>query len=338
MRTAAGRPACRVAQFTKAAGASTMDDNRKSAKEVEIDHLLAEEFLCDPDFADRFAAACGLALTGLSVKAALPEPALGGEGFGDLLVHGTAQGQSFALLIEDKITAGPALRQAERYAAHADRLRDAGHAVWSILVAPAAYRGERALYDAALDLETVAGLLRNADPRRLAHRRAILRRALEKKASTGVRLPDAAIYRLKTAYLDHAAAWGARHGISLQLPALRDSYYDGDSWIDPIRHPALPGAMTLRHRLWMSFDSHLGQVDLIINPATEPDRQAFEFHAPEGALLSTYGRQQKGLQLSFPVRQMRPATGFAPDTADAALAAMQRLVRWWSDLRRHPGR
>ena len=174
---------------------------RKSAQEVEIDHLLAEEFNCDPSFAERFVTACGLSCAGFQVSAAIPEPSLGGEGFGDLLVDGTADGLKVAFLIEDKITAGPAVRQAERYAAHANWLRDQGwDRVWTVLVAPSSYCGERSGYDVSVDLEKVATILRSPEPTRLAYRRGIIERALEKKASTGVRVPDTAMYRLKAAY------------------------------------------------------------------------------------------------------------------------------------------
>ena len=89
---------------------------RKPSQEIEIDHLLAEEFHCDPAFSARFAEACGLQFDTFRVIHATPEPSLGGEGYGDLLVEADMDGQRAALLIEDKITASAATRQAERYA------------------------------------------------------------------------------------------------------------------------------------------------------------------------------------------------------------------------------
>jgi hypothetical protein len=47
-----------------------MNDVRKSAQDVEIDHLLAEEFFCDPSFADRFMLFCGLSCPGFRVRRA----------------------------------------------------------------------------------------------------------------------------------------------------------------------------------------------------------------------------------------------------------------------------
>ena len=54
---------------------STMTDRsdleRKPSRESEIDYLLAEEFECDPIFAARFAAACGLGFATLKVVRAV---------------------------------------------------------------------------------------------------------------------------------------------------------------------------------------------------------------------------------------------------------------------------
>jgi hypothetical protein len=161
---------------------------RKSSQEVEIDHLLAEEFTCDPSFVERFVAAAGLPCAGFSIGDVVAEPSLGGLGYGDLLVDGVADGRRVALLIEDKITAGPAVRQAARYAEHAARMQGGDwDQVWTVLVAPRGYVGERADYDAFVDLETVAELLRSDDAARLAFRRAIVQRALGKRAASGVK-------------------------------------------------------------------------------------------------------------------------------------------------------
>jgi hypothetical protein len=302
---------------------------RKSAQEVEIDHLLAEEFICDPSFAERFITACGLSCSGFRVSAAIPEPSLGGEGFGDLLVDGTADGLKIAFLIEDKITAGPTLRQAERYAAHASRLRDQGcDRVWTVLVAPSSYRGERTGYDVSVDLEKVALILRSPEPTRLAYRRGIIERALEKKASTGVQVPDMAMHRLKAAYLRHAADWCDAEGFTLAFPSLRESYYDGSSWIESIRSAALPANVFLRHRLWTTTKDARGLVDLIVSPASEIERTRLRQWHLAGSHLAPYSKG-KGLQVSLDVPEMRQQLGFNAATATKAFTAMKSLVTWY---------
>ena len=307
---------------------------RKASQEIEIDHLLAEEFECDPGFGARFLAACGIRADGFEIERTLPEPSFSGDGFGDLLVEGRIDGQRIALLIEDKITAGAATRQAERYREHAGRLRDAGwDAVHCILVAPAAYRGERAQYDASIDLETVAELLRSPEPKRLTFRRGIIERALEKRASTGVRVPDEKMLTLKSAYLQFAAEWCDREGVPFSFPRLMESYYDGDNWIDEVRHPAFPAHVRLRHRMWTSVSHRTGLVDLIASPATEDERYRFEAEPPPGAVVFPFSRG-KGIQVSIPVEEMRQEKGFDPDTASAVLNHMLRLAQWyWTDPR-----
>lgn len=304
---------------------------RKSAQEIEIDHLLAEEFFCDLLFGPRFLLACELPGAGFKTKVAHPEPSLGGEGFGDILIEGEIDSKRVALLIEDKITAGPATRQAQRYAAHAARMQDHGwDQVWTILVAPAAYRGERDLYDASLNLETVVGLLQSPDPRRLAYRRAIIERALTKSATSGVKIPDVALHGLKSEYLSHVAAWCQREAFPLQLPSLRESYYDGDSWIEPVRHPSLPEHVNLRHRLWTSVKDTQGQIDLIVTRAEDVERSRFYESAPEGAITTPFSKG-KGVQISFRLPEMRQGSAFSSVIADDACRKMQALITWYVD-------
>lgn len=306
-----------------------METLRKSAQEVEIDHLLAEEFSCDPGFAERFIAACGLSCREFNVSNAIPEPSLGGQGFGDLLVEGEAGGLRIALLIEDKITAGPAVRQAQRYTAHAQRLRSQGwDCVWCILVAPASYQGERRLFDAGVDLETVGTLLQSPDPVRLSYRRKIIERALIKKKASGVQVPDVSLHQLKSEYFRHASEWCAAEGFDLSFPKLRDSYYDGDSWIDPIHSAKLPKNVWLRHRLWTSVKEGRGCIDIIASSANASERLRFQEGGPTGALTSPYSNA-KGIQISLALPEMRQSNGFNAKVAAEAFQAMRKLVCWY---------
>ncbi|SIS84644.1 hypothetical protein [Phaeovulum vinaykumarii] len=308
---------------------------RKSAQEVEIDRLLEEEFLCDQGFAGRFLEACGLPEPGFAVETALHEPSLGGAGFGDLLVTGRTQDTRVALLIEDKITAAAPPRQAARYAEHAARMRAEGwDRVHTILVAPAAWPGDpSATYDARLDLERLAGLLRAADPRRLTHRRAVIARALGKTTQTGVKVHDPRLHALRAAYLEFAASHCAQLGLAFTFPALRPECYDGDSWIYPITHPALPDGVVLRHRLWTTQRLPAGQVDLIArqaDPATRARFVAADRNAGDlaGAELAPFSKGRGG-QLSLRVPEMRQATGFDPEIGRRACAAMRVLLAWY---------
>ncbi len=306
---------------------------RKSSQEVQIDHLLAEEFECDPNFAERFATACGLRFETFQVREVTAEPSLAGDGYGDLMVEAEKDGQRVAFLIEDKITAGAPPRQAARYAVYAERLRREGwDRVMTVLVAPRSYRGERDQYDESVDLEAVAEMLDSCDPRRRRYRRNVILWALEKKASTGVRNPDPAMHRLHSDYRNWVEARG--RGYSYEFPTIKKEYYDGDSWVDKIRLPDFPGNVWLRHRLWTSQKEAAGMVDLIFSPASADDRQLLEFTVPSEAIVSHYGIKEQGVQVSFRVPEMRQSTGFSETVAMKAISAMDRLSGYFLRLER----
>jgi len=298
---------------------------RKSVQEVEIDHLLAEEFACDQLFAQRFLVGCGLGSMDFATTGVIVEPSLGDEGFGDLLI----QGEVGANRVEDKISAAPGVRQAMRYRAYAERIRAQGwDTVWTILVAPAGYIGERKSYDASIDLELVETLIVSKDATRQDYRRSIIRRAIRKRTATGVKIPDEALHRMKLEYLEFAATWCVTKGIAFDFPLLRASYYDGDSWVEPIRDARLPAHVTLRHRLWTSVKESSGQVDIIASPADERERARFVENAPEGAIVSPFSKG-RGVQVSLRLPEMRQASGFNRETTSAAFSAMSELVDWY---------
>ncbi len=313
--------------------AGSVHTPRKSSQEIEIDHLLAEEFSCDPKFSARFATACGLRFETLRVLEAVAEPSLGGEGYGDLLVKAEMDGSRIAVLIEDKITAGAGHRQAERYAAHADRMRHEGwNRVLTVLVAPRAYRGERGRYDITIDLESVAEFLDSPDPARRDYRRKIIERALKKKAKTGVKNPDIAMHRLHSDYLTWFEKRCGREGLEYSFPGIRPKYYDGHSWIEPIRASGFPEHISFRHRLWTGGEDATGMVDLIIDsnlPLSELER--LETWKPERANVGPFGKDRigrpPGTQVSIKVPEIRQSSGFCEASAAEAFNAMKLLAR-----------
>lgn len=301
---------------------------RKSSQETEIDHLLAEEFHCDSVFAKRFAEACGLKFASFQVIHVTPEPSLGGDGYGDLLVTAEMDGRKTALLIEDKITAGAATRQAERYSEYAKRMRQGDYEiVTTVLVAPGAYRGERDSYDVSVSLEAVMEMLRSPDSCRLNWRRGIIERALRKNATTGVQVPDLAMRQLHADYQNWAGDWCNNKPLSLEFPELKAEYYDGDNWVDRIRHPAFPANVWLRHRLWTSNRDMAGMVDLVVSPTSEDEQERLNSAAPDWAIMTSYGK--KGVKLSIRVPEMRQSTGFCENHAEQALLAMSRLISFF---------
>lgn len=302
---------------------------RKAAQEVEIDHLLSEEFTCNPDFARGFLELCGQHRSDFVVDRVIPEPSLGGSGFGDVLVEGRAGTERIVLLIEDKISAGPGVRQADRYRDYADRLYQEGwDRVWTILVAPSQYQGEAEKFDARVTLEDIHDILASPSPERLAYRRAILKRAIDKIATTGVRVPDPGVHAFKAAYLEFASDWCARQRVPMTFPPLRDAYYDGDSWIERIGHASLPQGVFLRHRCWTTLKNPRGQVDLIQRQADAAERDAFAAALPEGVEVTGYS-SGRGVQASIPVAEMRATEGFDAAICADALAKAVVLVDWY---------
>ena len=313
---------------------NTDQTHRKLSQEVEIDHLLVEEFICDPDFGSRFAAACDLEFETLQVLESISQPSLG-NGYGDLLVKAEMDGERIAFLIEDKITAGAQLRQAERYKEHANRMRkkDGWNRVLTVLVAPRSYLGERDLYDKSVDLETVAEMLDSPNLRRREYRRGIIARALKKKEATGVQIPDHAMYTLHSDYLDNTERWLLTSGCHLQFPKLKNVYYDNDSWVNKVRHPDFTDHVWLRHRLWTKQASQMGMVDLIVSPALSVEREWLKAGAPEEFIEDTYGGQKQGVKFSLPVMEMRQSTGFCKAAATEAFRRHGTAHRLVSEVR-----
>ncbi|MDP3193790.1 hypothetical protein [Tabrizicola sp.] len=308
------------------------DPPRKSSQEVELDHLLAEEFACDPGFIIRFLAACQLDSDLGSVRRVVAEPSLGGNGFGDLLVELERDDRRVALLIEDKITASPAARQAERYREYAAMLKDDGwDQVLCVVVAPQAWRGDRDGYDAHLALEELSGLLESADPGRLGWRRAIINRALQKHRTSGVKLPDSRVLAFKTAYLETANDWASRNKVPLLFPVLKTAYYDGDSWVEPILHPALPQRCKIRHRCWTSVRTGTGLVDLIVLGATPEEAALLTGKRASDSLVSSFSGG-KGISVSLPVAELRPTSTFHVETLEESLRKMVSLVDWFVSM------
>ncbi len=173
---------------------------------------------------------------------------------------------------------------------------------------------------------------RKPDPLRRDYRRKIIARALEKKATTGVRNPDPAVYRLHADYLNWIGDRCNHQARPYELPQTKQAYFDGDSWVDKIRHPDFPDHVWLRHRLWTSQKDATGMVDLIVSPAPAGERERLEISAPEGATVASYGNKGQGIRISLAVQEMRRSTGIIETGAAEAFAAMERLTGFFLGL------
>ncbi|MEZ5750503.1 MAG: hypothetical protein R3D60_00590 [Paracoccaceae bacterium] len=304
---------------------------RKASQEEEIDRLLEEEFLCSPSFAADYGRLCGLKSDEFNVRSCVAQPSLGGQGFGDLLVEGRCNKIDVVLLIENKITAGPAIRQAQRYRAFADHLMEAedGLVVLTVLNAPSGYHGERDQYDAFVTLEDVRALIRSDSPSREAFRRSIISRALNKKQAGGVNIADPRMHELKMGIL----AWMTKNASEFSIPELRAEYYDGDSWLNPISHPDFPSSVWFRYRKWTSAKANEGRIDLIFSPVSEDDEKKIRAHLLPEMALATFSKG-KGILVSLPVPMMNQDTGFVEQTCSDAVTQMRRLLSWYQALKK----
>jgi len=203
--------------------------------------------------------------------------------------------------------------------------------VFCIVVAPEAWKGDKELYDAHLPLERLGEILQSSSPARLDWRKSIIERALNKHRSTGVMSPDTVVMAFKVSYLTKAGEWARDKGVPLTFPPLRTAYYDGDSWIEPIRRADLPDHCSLRHRCWTSVRKSLGLVDLIVRDAELVGSGTLEQGLPDGATTSVFS-SGKGIVVSLPVDEMRPSSSsFRDDILADALRSMCLLADWYCD-------
>lgn len=308
------------------------DLSTKSAKEEELDLIFAEEFSCDPNFTLQYFREAFPAIGNVKIEDVAIQPKLHDGGYGDLLVLAKANGKSHALLIEHKISAGPAPGQAERYRNHATHLlRSEGRSVVTALVAPRAYVGETKEYDLRLNLEDVIKFMANPEEARLAYRKARVMRAIEKKNASGVQFPDEHVWELHRKYYQTAERFCASSQIPLSFPPLKLEYYDEDAWIAPIGHPDLPNGVELRHRLWTSKVKHeKGKVDLIVLEADENQKSRFESKNSDRYRSSVYGRSKRGVQLSVTLPALKPHAEYSGEVVERACSTMAELVAWYT--------
>ncbi|ADM09292.1 hypothetical protein PB2503_06122 [Parvularcula bermudensis HTCC2503] len=266
-------------------------------------------------------------MNGLKFDDVIIHPKLKSGGYADLLVHASGDGLKYALLIEHKIGAGPATRQAKRYADHAEYLRSKGVKAATLLIAPQNYVGEKDDYDKSFSLEEMIEIMSSKDNLRLKYRRKRIKAAIKKQASSGVQIPDIAVKELHIRYKEVAEEWCRRESVSFQFPPIKEEYYDEDSWIERIKHPRLPSHITLRHRLWMSVGHELGSVDLFLKTPNEAEISRIMNDRPVGS--KPYNPKENP-QVSFEVSALKPHKKFSQETVEHACERMVELVDWYT--------
>jgi hypothetical protein len=306
--------------------------HRRSIQEFRIDHLLEEEFACDPEFARRFLDWCGLAHKSSTVEKIVLEPKIDSSGYGDLLVvvrleRLSGERVTAALLIEDKINANAQPRQAERYLEFGASRRGVE---WddfrTVLVAPGDYVGEREKYQAFVPLERMCDWICASEPARAAFRRGKLFEAIEKRASAGPKVVDAALTAFRKAYFDYVPDFNARNGTDFACQAPRPAY-DGDAWIN-LYSAVFPEKTYIRHRLWTSRKESTGKMEVIFENIGFSDAAALRNLREADMYLSPFGKHER-LALGLDVPELRNPDSFdsVREDVDRSLVAASRLLR-----------
>ncbi|MQT11483.1 hypothetical protein [Segnochrobactrum spirostomi] len=305
---------------------------RKLAQEVEIDHLLSEEFACDPGFLPRFLAACDIPAPTAEVIDVVPEPVLGGLGYGDLLVlYKTSDDTSrpSSILIENKINSAPGNRQAARYQEYANiQTASNWHYCRIILVAPQNYIGERSEFDAFISYESIMRIMENASESRLLYRRAILQRAIIKQSTSGVGIPDQDMLQLRRDYHSFFDIRGIYYANKFNIERLKGAYAAGESW-NYFYIPGIEDAY-IRHRLWTTIADKVGKIDFIIRRPIEEVTLLISGNPYPSSTLETYGNYETKICVDVP--EMRQKDGFNQAVAEIVFSHIDRMISWYKEM------
>ena len=142
------------------------------------------------------------------------------------------------------------------------------------------------------------------------------------------------MYELRAAYLACAGEWCAKTGVLFEFPLLRAAYYDGDSWVWPIRHPILPDNIVIRHRLWTIQDhtaenAGQGQVDMIFRDPSPQLKKLVTMLARDEMVLTNFGAKNVGVQVSYLVPEIRQLDNFNPKACHKAMEQALVLLSWY---------
>jgi hypothetical protein len=298
----------------------------RSIQEFRIDFLLEEEIACDLVMVQQLLRLSGLEGTALRVER-LIHSLHDRHGEADLVaiieVEAANPTHRVALLIENKISAGPQPNQATRYR---DRGREGLGKSWddfkTILIAPAAYSGEKALFDVFVPLEQISQWLCSDDPARATFRKAKIQEAIEKKNATGVQIVDAVMTDFRAAYYECLMLFNLEHGtdFTMRLPA---PTYDGDTWFN-LRSASLPPQCRIRHRAKTTMKAKKGAVDITFLE-TSLDRLGQLRHLLEPSMsILRSGKRKQNASIEVKVPEIDGQNGFEhekPKVQQALLAA-----------------
>jgi hypothetical protein len=296
----------------------------RSIQEFRIDFLLEEEFACDLALIQKLIDLSGLIGNALRVEKII-HSLNDRHGEADLvaLVDVEAEGvtRRVALLIENKISAGAQPDQAARYR---NRGNEGLGKLWgdfkTILIAPAAYSGEKAFFDVFVSLEQISQWLCPNDPVRTAFRKSKIQEAIEKKNAIGVQIVDEAMTAFRAAYYQYFMEFNAEHSTDFTMRPPEPTY-DGDTWFD-LKSDTLPEKCRIRHRIRTSIKAKTGAVDITFLETTvdrlEPLRPLLE--SEMSVLVS--GRKKQHASIEVKVPEANERNGFEQEKSKVQQALL----------------
>ena len=290
----------------------------EAVTERDIDMLLFEELTVNSFFAQWFVKkvrpAMEIETASTSVWHSLTDPELGES---DLVLIVKAAGATHAILVENKVDAGPQPAQAERYRKRGTAGVNVGR--WasfaSCLVAPAKYlisdRNTNG-YDAVVSYEEMQDCIRRSvnDPARRNFKEFILTEAIEQNRRGYVARADAQVTRFFTEY------WEFVEGV---FPELKFSHVpsrpSGSTWAE-FRPSQIQKGRMIRHKVTEGF------VDLQIPDcgARVDELNALNQHLCSDSL--SFVQTAKSASLRFEVPRM-DVRGEFQSQQTIALAAMK---------------
>jgi hypothetical protein len=303
----------------------------RSIQEFRIDFLLEEEFACDLALVQQLVGLSGLEGTALRVERII-HSLHDRHGEADLVaiidIEAGGVTRRVALLIENKISAGAQPNQARRYR---DRGKEGLGKSWddfkTILIAPAAYSGEKAFFDRFVPLEQISQWLCPDDPVRAAFRKAKIQEAIEKRSAAGVQIVDTAMTDFRAAYYEYLMAFNAGNGTDFTMRQPGPTY-DGDTWFS-LNSISLPPQCRIRHRSRTTIKARTGVVDITFLETSvdrlEPLRHLLE---PSMSILSS-GRRRQHASIEVNVSEINEKNGFEHEKLkiQQALLAAKRFRR-----------
>ncbi len=281
---------------------SSKDEFRSPIEEHHIDFILEEEFIADPGFLDFFLQKASERAPNKASPARKQDgscqavrSAVTTAGETDVLIRYACEapeGETAAILIENKIAASFEPNQAERYRERGEAGNGSHwHRYWTCLVAPERYRSEEGVFDARVSLESLREYFALQEGPRGQFRTKILDDAIARAAFIGVKRVDPVLTAFKARYAALAAAHFSGRGWEWDQP--REAWAD-DTWFR-FKRTHWPNRLQILHK------AKAGLVHLVL-PATEVSdldhivRQT----APGKAITAVQTHRSASFQIAVP--------------------------------------